>query len=90
MFNIMPKLKNRTPKYCRFGTRNVAFYWQNGKRIFLPGTYGSCLSLVAYHRAMIDYCLELEKLFNQVAADSLDDCLLEVRHLADKIDLEQK
>ena len=48
----MPKLKTTQPKYCRVSGRNVACYWRDGRRIQLPGPYGSPESLTAYHLEM--------------------------------------
>ena len=48
----MPKLLVRQPKYCRLSGRNVAYYWREGRRIYLPGLYGSNESIAAYHKEM--------------------------------------
>ena len=58
----------RMPKYCKQSSRDLGFYYLNGKKVYLPGNYNSVLSLVAYHCAMIDYRLELEKIVNQVGS----------------------
>jgi integrase len=80
----------KTLKYCKQVGRDKGYYFKNGKKHFLPGRYNSVESLIAFHRAMIDYRIEIEKLVNQVAQDQLDDFVLACQHAADKIDLEVK
>lgn len=80
----------RTPKYCKQKNRDLGFYYLNGRKIYLPGGYNSVLSLVAYHRAMIDYRIELEKIVNQVAQNELDNLALTLQHEADKFSLALK
>jgi hypothetical protein len=49
----MPKLSDSNlPKYCRLNDRNIAFYWRDGKRVYLPGHYGSPESKEAYNKQM--------------------------------------
>ena len=45
-------MSKQTHKYLRFPGRNYAFYWYDGKRIRLPGTYNSTESKQAYFEAM--------------------------------------
>jgi len=54
----MPKLSpSQLPQYCRLSGRNLAFYWKNGNRIYLPGKFNSPESLQAY-REQMDAILE--------------------------------
>ena len=54
----MPKLSpSKLPKYCRLSGRSIAYYWKNGKRIYLPGKFNSPESLQAY-REQMDSLLE--------------------------------
>jgi len=49
----MPKLTNsKLPKYCRVPEKNIGYFWKDGKKIYLPGKYGSPESKAAYDRAM--------------------------------------
>ena len=49
----MPKLTNsKLPKYCRLSGRNIAFFWKDGKRVYLPGKFGSPESKEAYNKEM--------------------------------------
>ena len=47
-------MSKQTHKYLRFPGRNYAFYWYDGKRIRLPGTYNSPESKQAYFEAMAE------------------------------------
>ena|GEM_PF-4481686 len=50
----MPKLSSRQPKYLKAQRRDMAFYWLNGKRVYLPGKFKSPESIAAYNTAMSD------------------------------------
>ena len=50
--DTIPKLTQNLPKHCRFSSRNVAYFWLNGQRVFLPGEFNSPESLEAYHLEM--------------------------------------
>ena len=55
-----------TTKIFVFKKPKYRFFWKQGKRIFLPGAYNSSISLLAYHRAMIENRLEFEKFIAEV------------------------
>jgi len=49
----MPKLTNsKLPQYCRLSQKNIGYFWKDGKKIYLPGKYGSPESLEAYNKEM--------------------------------------
>ena len=47
-------MSKQTHKYCRLSSRNIGFYWRDGKCVYLPGLYNSPESLQAYHQAMAE------------------------------------
>ena len=49
----MPKLPpSKLPKYCRVPQKNIACYWKDGKRVYLPGAFNSPESKEAYDAEM--------------------------------------
>ncbi|MCL2347984.1 MAG: hypothetical protein FWC50_06940 [Planctomycetaceae bacterium] len=49
----MPRLTNsKLPKYYRLSGKNIGYFWKDGKKVYLPGKYGSPESKAAYDRAM--------------------------------------
>ena len=46
----MPKLISQPPKYRRHSSRDLAFVVLAGRRVYLPGRYGSQESRTEYHR----------------------------------------
>jgi hypothetical protein len=46
----MPKLISQPPKYRRHSSRDLAFVGLAGRRVYLPGSYGSQESRTEYHR----------------------------------------
>lgn len=54
----MPKLVTRLPKYRRHTSRNKAFVVVGGKRIYLPGEFGSAESRKEYKRLCLEWDTE--------------------------------
>ncbi|MDR1957867.1 MAG: tyrosine-type recombinase/integrase [Planctomycetaceae bacterium] len=46
------KQNSKLPKYCRRPDHDSAFFWWKGKKVYLPGAFGSEESLSAYNREM--------------------------------------